>query len=135
MELVSKYQFETFAHEATIQVIKKEQFLFRQNSIGWHAYIIVKGEIVLFENCDEDVAKENTLTIALEKINKQKAKLTKHYYFEPAVQSNGQPLYLKSKLSMFQKTGDFFGELSLMGKPYRRLNAMAKEDSVLLELN
>jgi CRP-like cAMP-binding protein len=81
------------------------------------------------------VAKHNKLTIALEKINRHKAKLTNHHYFEPAALSGGQPLYLKSKLKMFQKTGDFFGELSLMGKPYRHLNAMAKEHSVLLELN
>jgi CRP-like cAMP-binding protein len=44
-------------------------------------------------------------------------------------------LYVKSKLKIFLQTGDFFGELSLMGKPNRRLNAMAKENSVLLEMN
>ena len=44
-------------------------------------------------------------------------------------------LHLKSNLKMVRSVGSFFGELCLMGKPYRRLNAFALTDCVLLELN
>ena len=31
--------------------------------------------------------------------------------------------------------GEFFGEICLLGRPHRRLSAMAKEHCILLELN
>ena len=115
-------------------MIKKDQLLFKQGSLGQHAYIILKGEIALFENSDREEDNSNKFERAVENIKREKAKIANHLYFESGLH-NGEPLYVKSKLKIFLQTGDFFGELSLMGKPNRRLNAMAKENSVLLEMN
>lgn len=45
------------------------------------------------------------------------------------------PLWANSGIKIVQKRGDFFGEVCMMGRPQRRLSAIAKEHCILLELN
>jgi CRP-like cAMP-binding protein len=63
-------------------VIKKDQLLFKQGSLGQHAYIILKGEIALFENSDGEEDNSNKFERAVENIKREKAKIANHLYFE-----------------------------------------------------
>ena len=98
--------------------------------------MVLQGEVVLFEQNIANVEETSTSQTPsqLSRIKKIE-EATRHSHFEHIMAENGLPYWTQadSKYSKFR--GDFFGEICLLGRPHRRLSAMAKEHTILLELN
>ena len=90
MHVMNNTALKKFASEVTVQVIKQDHILFKKGNLGEHAYMVLQGEMALFE--DSENLEDHAESLSQNK-NKKFEEATRHTHFEHLLADNGLPYW------------------------------------------